>query len=334
MNKDESQKMNIYIEPISPKGFNVESHIPEGLKNQEIIELKKISYVDGVVVRNRSLAWRDVLISHVSINAERELQYRLHADASYVEMLFYPHGGSSYALDGAKDILAIAENQHNILFLTSAPYVKNWPTGQNKELISIIISLDLFYRYVPEESMFSDFLRAMDQEQPTALFKRSVTITPQMDGLIRDILAIQQDSLLRRMAMESKVIALLMMQFQQYIDQYQQDKKQYVDAKIQHSMLEAKYYIDGNYTKPASLLDLAHQVGTNEYYLKKYFKQVFGKTVFEYMHEKRMLRARYLLKEEGRNVNEVAQYLGIAEATNFSAAFKKYFGVSPSKLNR
>lgn len=334
MKKDQYLTMHIYVESVSPGGIKVVNSIPEGLKNQDIVELKKISYVDGVVDRNRTIAWSDIIITHVTIDAQREVEFEVSADSCYVEMVFYTSCSSAYALDGSSRLVAVDTNQHNLLFLSQAAYANYWPVGKNKELISIILTKELFYRYVPQEAMFSKFLSAIVTEQPTALFSQSAPITPQMEGLLRDILATHNDTLLRRMSMEAKVIELLMMQFQQYVDLYHTGQKQSVDSKIHRMMLDAKYYMDYNFMKPSSLLDLAHQVGTNEYYLKKYFKHVFGKTVFEYMNEKRMLRARYLLQEEGMNVNEVAQYLGITDATNFSAAFKKYFGISPSKLYR
>lgn len=332
MKKDQDVTMHIYVESVSPSGIKVVNSIPDGLKSQDVVELKKISYVDGVVDRNRTIAWSDIMITHVNIDAQREVEFMVSSDSCYVEMVFYTSCSSGYELDGPQRLIHIDENQHNLLFLSQAAYANYWPIGQNKELISIILTRDLFYRYVPQESMFARFLKAIDKEEPTPLFKQSAPITPQMEGLLRDILATQHDTLLRRMSMEAKVIELLMMQFQQYLDLHYTGAKQTIDSKIHRTMLDAKYYMDYNFAKPSSLLDLAQKVGTSEYYLKKYFKQVFGKTVFDYMNEKRMVRARYLLQEEGMNVNEVAQYLGIPDATNFSAAFKKYFGVSPSKL--
>ncbi len=43
-----------------------------------------------------------------------------------------------------------------------------------------------------------------------------------------------------------------------------------------------------NLDSPCSLIDLAHQVGTNEAYLKKHFKEVYGNTVFGFLQQVKM----------------------------------------------
>jgi AraC-like DNA-binding protein len=45
-----------------------------------------------------------------------------------------------------------------------------------------------------------------------------------------------------------------------------------------------------------------------------------------------MEQSRYLLINEDANVNEVAFMMGYKDATNFTAAFKKYFGYTPGTI--
>ncbi len=84
--------------------------------------------------------------------------------------------------------------------------------------------------------------------------------------------------------------------------------------------------IPGN---PPSLMELARQVSLNDYKLKVGFRQVFGTTVFGYLHQHRMETARQLLREQRMNVREVAQTVGYANQSRFAAAFRKQFGINP-----
>jgi AraC family transcriptional activator of pyochelin receptor len=82
--------------------------------------------------------------------------------------------------------------------------------------------------------------------------------------------------------------------------------------------------------QPPSLMELARQVGLNDFKLKMGFRRVFGKTVFGYLHELRMERSRLLLEEGKMNVKEVSYAVGYMDSGRFSDAFKKQFGVRPS----
>lgn len=81
---------------------------------------------------------------------------------------------------------------------------------------------------------------------------------------------------------------------------------------------------------PPSLLDLARQVGINDRKLKQGFRQVFGTTVFGYLHDYRMEQARLLLIEQKLAIALVAHTVGYSHLSHFATAFRKKFGVNPS----
>jgi AraC family transcriptional regulator, transcriptional activator of the genes for pyochelin and ferripyochelin receptors len=82
---------------------------------------------------------------------------------------------------------------------------------------------------------------------------------------------------------------------------------------------------------PPSLLELAKLVGLNDYKLKSGFRHVFGTTVFGYLHQQRMQQAYRLLTTSDLTVTEVANQVGYTSLSAFSTAFKKFFGISPSR---
>lgn len=87
-----------------------------------------------------------------------------------------------------------------------------------------------------------------------------------------------------------------------------------------------------NLDRPPSLLGLARKVGLNDCTLKKGFRQIFGTTAFGYLHQQRMEQAKILLLERQFTVNQVALSVGYASRSAFITAFRKRFGVSPSKI--
>jgi AraC-like DNA-binding protein len=81
---------------------------------------------------------------------------------------------------------------------------------------------------------------------------------------------------------------------------------------------------------PPSLIELARLAGINDCKLKSGFRQVFGTTVFGYLHDCRMERSRQLLEAGEMTVTEAARAVGFVSRGRFAAAFKRRFGVNPS----
>ncbi|NIG55857.1 AraC family transcriptional regulator [Chitinophaga sp. Cy-1792] len=79
------------------------------------------------------------------------------------------------------------------------------------------------------------------------------------------------------------------------------------------------------------IAELAREAGMSEPKLRKIFKQIFGKGVFEYYQSARMNEAAILLKEKKMNVSEVGYHLGFTNLSHFSRVFEKHIGIKPKK---
>jgi AraC-like DNA-binding protein len=68
--------------------------------------------------------------------------------------------------------------------------------------------------------------------------------------------------------------------------------------------------------------------------LKRHFRIVYGKNIYEYYLEKKMSLAREMILNEENTVSVVAYSLGYEKVSSFSKAFKKMYGVLPSNLKQ
>jgi|TARA_Y100001956_G_scaffold1465_1_gene1780 AraC-like DNA-binding protein len=82
-----------------------------------------------------------------------------------------------------------------------------------------------------------------------------------------------------------------------------------------------------------TLSSLAQEVGLSVSSLKGKFRATFGMPIYQYLKEVRMKRAKIGLTEEGWSVQQAAYFSGFQHPANFSTAFKKHFGQSPSEFN-
>ncbi len=91
---------------------------------------------------------------------------------------------------------------------------------------------------------------------------------------------------------------------------------------------ELKEYIDANCTQYLTLDILENQFHYSKFYLEKEFKALSGHSVMKYYSDKRLGKAKELLKD--MSVTETAQALNFSSIYSFSRAYKNKFGVSPS----
>lgn len=111
------------------------------------------------------------------------------------------------------------------------------------------------------------------------------------------------------------------------------DKREVILNKNHYDkIIQVKSIIDKDLSKNHTIAELARLVGTNEQYLKKYFKQHFGKTVMNYITERKMEHAKELIMTGEYRVVDVARMTGYKHSTHFTTAFKKYFGFIPNSL--
>ena len=105
-----------------------------------------------------------------------------------------------------------------------------------------------------------------------------------------------------------------------------------LNGREREVMYAVKEYLEVNFTKDHSLLNLSREFGINQSKLQKNFKALFGVPVIEYVFNLKMQHAYTLLCDKGMYVAEVAPLIGYRNANHFATAFKRKFGVSPSRL--
>ncbi len=93
---------------------------------------------------------------------------------------------------------------------------------------------------------------------------------------------------------------------------------------------QALAYIDSHYADEAiSLNAVARSVNISTNYLSAVFSQKVGVSFVEYLTQKRMARAKHLLRQSTRRSSEIAAEVGYKDPRYFSVVFKKTQGCTP-----
>ena len=85
---------------------------------------------------------------------------------------------------------------------------------------------------------------------------------------------------------------------------------------------------------PPRLGMIAKMVALSESTLKRYFKLIYGKSVYDYYLNKKMELARTILLQKPYSVNEIAELMGYEKVSHFIEIFKKHHGCSPGSIKK
>ncbi|WP_053991565.1 AraC family transcriptional regulator [Mangrovimonas sp. TPBH4] len=99
------------------------------------------------------------------------------------------------------------------------------------------------------------------------------------------------------------------------------------------SLLQVRTLMDENPLQPISLDELAQQSGMSLSKFKRYFKQVYGLSPYQY-HLQNKLAVGLDRLHQNYSVSEVAFLLGYNNLSHFSKAFKKHYGFLPSNVQK
>ncbi len=83
---------------------------------------------------------------------------------------------------------------------------------------------------------------------------------------------------------------------------------------------------------PPTIPMLSKMVGINQQTLKTGFRQLYGKTINNYLNDLRLEQAGILISAGELSIGEIANAVGYSNGGYFSRKFKQKYGVTPSKF--
>jgi AraC-like DNA-binding protein len=300
--------------------------MPKGVSREFASPLKDLS---GRV----KLAITDAfLISDGTMIADTDsAPWVLYNDKSFVEMNFVLEGHILQTHEGLLDRYHYRKGHHQILFNPYSLETNQLLSTGTHRVFSVYVSpekmMELFAGYLEEMAPFAEKLA---KGEPFVLHAPAPGLTNELIYFFDSFWVRSLPLPVGRLYFESRVMELLANQCHLLLEApVRQPEIGKADLeKIYH----ARDIILRNLSSPHSLTELSRQVCLNEFKLKKYFRQVFGLSVFALVQEERLKRAKQLIFEGEKNISAIAYELGYAYPQHFQRAFKERFGVTPGSL--
>lgn len=240
----------------------------------------------------------------------------------HVIFLFSPEQNTySCKLDNGS-ISAEIESGHCLTFLSpAAPYlITLTPQGQSPSPTCIV---ELPLAHAPS-TVAKKVSKKEDKGKPIVTFNNS-----RIEFLLNELMSLAQKDACR-FKKHSILLELISLQCERVRHENGSASAQVHYDKIMY----AKHLIEENLQRTYTIPELAKLCGTNEQYLKKYFKLYLGTTIANYTLNVKMNFAKNLLMTGNHRIADIAQMIGYKHSTHFTTAFKRYFGFIPNSLRQ
>lgn len=313
----------------------LERELPLNFKSESAYNEKNISIVHPRFGSSdiEDLWFEGIHITKGKTRVKEDISLKVESNYSVFEMHFSLTGNSTATTGKNREVINFKPQQHNLMYAKDFEGYFNFKKQQEvNSFFEVHFTEDYFKRFEAIGNPVLDpFFQAIEKGNMAVISKENLAITPQMNMIISEMLNCQHSGLLKRLFIESKSIELFMLQLAQY-ERETHRKKEVMKAQDIEKIYYARTLIEQNISSPYTLVELAHEVGLNDFKLKKGFKEVFNTTVFGYLHDLRMQKAKHLLLDQKRTIAEVADYCGYEYVQHFITAFRKKFGITPGKL--
>lgn len=304
--------------------------------NKEHLVEKKIDYnhkgvkglITDIMLNGIHLTIRDITVQGESYSIE------IQHDFSFIKLHFEIEGDNEYCPENPSERgIYIPQGHYNLFFLPVIKGVLNYRTKKRKTLEITFTEAYLEQLFYPNLKTTIPLLAdAITNKTAYTMWDSSKSISPKLYILIEDIIQCNYTGAIKKAFLESKVVEILSYLFTIINEEENTKISEDLSSQDYLKIVAVEKILKSQFKEKHTLASIASQVGLNDFKLKKYFKIVFGTTVFHYLTQLRMEYAKQLIVEKEYSVALVSEELGYKNPQHFTVAFKKEFGYLPSKL--
>lgn len=246
-----------------------------------------------------------------------------------VNFYFSSAFGSTFTFGGGRYRHILPPDSTLLLFY---PYTDSTFTVEvpaNESLVGVHMSIEALHRLFLPDHHELHFLRPENVERDYFQQRN------QTAGISTILYQIMQEDIPHELELVftiSKIYELLYHYFKSDADQLAEKCPFLVEQVNVDRIRLAKQILSNELRSVPNIKDLARRVGMNETHLKSGFKRIYGCPIYAWVIEQRMTQAHHLIVEGVCNVNEVADFIGYVNVSQFIAAFRRRYGITPGKL--
>jgi AraC-like DNA-binding protein len=268
--------------------------------------------------------WDCTLATELSIDRQPSTNP---ADRTFT-LVYYMTPGT-FLLENCPTTPGTINNLWNTVFMTSdAEFRVRILKGMPMQCLSVNFTPGWLQKNIFSDTDFQDpfFQQKVVSPEPFVLFE---SVNHNEELVISNLFQNKYHASFGKFFFRSKALNLLTEFFIKMYGRFssQQDAAQHYEQQMSEA---EKRLLENLHAGLPDLKKIAAGLSINESTLKRLFKKIYGKNIYEYFLEQKMIRARVLLEERKRSVSEIAQLLGYDKVSQFVHMFKRFYGVQPT----
>jgi len=281
-----------------------------------------------------STSWElnNIQISHNILEYHSFDKIRTTNKSNHVRLHFGLHGSYDFSFAQLNSSFSLSGHHNNIMY-SDGLEIEVYNTSKRIETFGINFNTDTFIEIGQNgNEPLKRFTEKVLNRKNAILSNEWKTNNFKIQQVINEIINCTYKEELKELFLLSKSIELLVLQAETY---EQEDQSQFIKTRRdKEKLIEAKELLISRIDNPPTIVELSKLIGINEYKLKKGFKELFGTTIFGYIHNIRMSMAKKLLLGTDKTAKEIAFEAGYSSPQHFSTAFKKKFGIAPNSIRK
>ena len=255
---------------------------------------------------------------HLRSESGEKVDFHYH---EFCKLLFLVSGQGSYFVDGKRYLLSAGDL---VLIGSRSVHKPEMADGSTYERIIIYISPDYLQQMSTQDcdllSLFSGshghVLRLKEQ--------RRKAVFSLVSKLERDL---SQEAFGRTILSQADLLHLLVELGRSMEDSATNLPRPSVPEN--RRVVEIMEYLDRNLAEEIDMDALAERFFISKYYMMRLFQKETGTTIYGYLTQKRLLKARELISG-GMRAMESCYACGFHSYSSFTRAYGKYFGTTPT----
>ena len=255
---------------------------------------------------------------HLRSESGEKVDFHYH---EFCKLLFLVSGQGSYFVDGKRYLLSAGDL---VLIGSRSVHKPELAEGSTYERIIIYISPDYLQQMSTQDcdllSLFSGthghVLRLKEQ--------RRKAVFALVSKLERDL---SQEAFGRTILSQADLLHLLVELGRSMEDSATNLPRPSVPEN--RRVVEIMEYLDRNLAEEIDMDALAERFFISKYYMMRLFQKETGTTIYGYLTQKRLLKARELISS-GMRAMESCYACGFHSYSSFTRAYGKYFGTTPT----
>ena len=274
-----------------------------------------------------------VVLNGIFSNLSQDLHFTAGRPTPFIMMYFQLKGTSTFA---TTTNLHVSGQVHSLNYLPSFKFNTCIKKNTVEEFFCVKIFPDLLLRQMQNTDENNPLVNFCKRKDPFVTLDTPQSIKPEIFQCIHDYLNCPYTGALGVAYKDNIILNLFIHQLASFTGTIPESINTATRLSLSDIDLlnDIKTWLDQHYLEVTSLQQLTRTFYINSFKLKHGFKQLFSNSVMKYVDEHKMNYARTRLQQGPTDLTGLSDELGYRYYNNFSTAFKKRFGYSPTTVQR